>query len=62
MSKTTSFTKSEGVDIIWLTMIKGKQVCDSYANWLMSSNKWIYKLLLQNWIVSTIRGGSEGLH
>jgi hypothetical protein len=25
-------------------MIKGKQVCDPYANWLMSSNNWIYIL------------------
>jgi hypothetical protein len=30
------------MDTIWLTKIKGKQVCDPYANWLMSSNKLIY--------------------
>jgi hypothetical protein len=32
------------MDIIWITMIKGKQVCDLYANWLISSNKGIYIL------------------
>jgi hypothetical protein len=25
-------------------MIENKQVCDSYANWLISNNKWIYLL------------------
>jgi hypothetical protein len=32
------------MDTIWLIMIKGKQVCDPDANWLMSSNKGIYIL------------------
>jgi hypothetical protein len=31
------------MDTIWITKIKGKQVCGPYANWLMSSNKFIYK-------------------
>jgi hypothetical protein len=32
------------MDIIWLTLIEDQQVCDPYANWLMSRNKWIYIL------------------
>jgi hypothetical protein len=32
------------MDIIWLTLIKGKQVCDPCTNWLMSSNEWVYIL------------------